>query len=165
MSQLFMQGKLAMMVSGRWSVPVFRSQAKFDWDIAPFPKGSAGSIVGIDSSGYAISKTTRFPQEAWSFIAFLSSTKAQTALAESGLIVPARQDVAHSQAFLQSPPQHSKTFIDIIEYGNPTHVPVRWNEIAEELGLALEPVFEGTRTAEEALKKVQPKIQILLEES
>ena len=44
MGQLFAQGKIAMFVSGRWSVPAFRQKLTFKWDIRPFPKGPAGSI-------------------------------------------------------------------------------------------------------------------------
>ncbi|PKL74187.1 MAG: sugar ABC transporter substrate-binding protein, partial [Candidatus Melainabacteria bacterium HGW-Melainabacteria-1] len=35
MSQLFMQGKLAMILNGRWAVPLYRQNLTFDWDIAP----------------------------------------------------------------------------------------------------------------------------------
>lgn len=163
MSQLFLQGKLAMMVSGRWSVPVFREQAQFQWDIAPFPKGKAGSVVGIDASGYAISNTTPYPKESWALVQFLSSQPAQQAFSQSGLIVPARKDVANDPAFLQAPPAHGRYFIEALSTGYPTHTPVRWNEISEELGLALEPVWEGTLPAKTAIQKAAPKIETLLQ--
>jgi multiple sugar transport system substrate-binding protein len=64
MSQLFLQQKIAMMVSGRWSVPVLREQAKFQWDVAPLPVGPSGrSRVGIDASGYAISAKPNIPRK------------------------------------------------------------------------------------------------------
>lgn len=163
MSQLFLQGDLAMLISGRWSVPVLRQQATFRWDVAPFPKGEAGSVVGIDASGYAIAKESKHPKESWALVAFLSSVEAQEAFSESGLIVPARQDVAQSPRFLEPPPLHGRYFIDAVAGGSPTHVPARWNEIAEELGLALEPVWEGTQQAEPAIRAVAPKIERLLQ--
>lgn len=163
MSQLFLQGKLAIMVSGRWTVPVLRQQAKFNWDVAPFPTGKNGSRVGIDASGYAISRKTANPDACWALVSFLSSRQAQEAFAQSGLIVPARKDVAQAPAFLSAPPAHGRVFIDIIESGVPTHVPERWNEIAEELNLALEPVWEGTQTAKDAMDGVAPKIEKLLQ--
>ncbi len=163
MSQLFLQGRLAMLVSGRWSVPVLRDQAKFKWSIAPFPKGSKGSVVGIDSSGYAISSNTKHPQESWQFVSFLSSAKAQKMFTKSGLIIPARKDIANSKHFLGKQSEHGEYFIDAIATGYPTHVPLRWNEITEELDVALEPVWEGNLQAEQAIRKVAPKIEKLLQ--
>ncbi len=163
MSQLFLQGKLAMMVSGRWSVPILRKQAKFHWDVVPFPQGNAGSVVGVDASGYAISKVTQHPQESWELVQFLSSHHAQQIFSQSGLIVPARIDVAQSAGFLKNPPAHGRYFISVIAQGQPSHTPVRWDEISEELDLALEPVWEGTTTAKQAIESVSPKIEKLLQ--
>lgn len=164
MSQLFLQQRLAMMVSGRWSVPLLRKQADFNWDVVPLPKGPDGSRVGIDASGYALSAQSKHPEESWELIAFLNSQEAQQAFAESGLIVPARRDVAGSEAFLglSEPPAHASAFLEVIETGVPTHVPPRWNEVSEELTLALEPVWDGKQTVAEAVAGVTPKIRRLL---
>jgi multiple sugar transport system substrate-binding protein len=164
MSQLFIQEKLAMLLSGRWSVPVLRRQAHFHWDIVPFPKGPGGSVVGIDASGYAISGTSRHLKEAWMLVSFLSSRKSQEQFVQSGLIVPARKDIAGSPLFRASPPAHSQYFISAMTTGKPSHIPQAWNEVAEELGLALEPVWEGTKPADRAMAEVTPKIQRLLHE-
>ena len=60
MAQMFLQGKIAMHISGRWLVPKYRESAHFDWDITQFPKGTKGSIVPLDASGWAISsKSTK----------------------------------------------------------------------------------------------------------
>lgn len=162
MSQLFLQGKLAMMVGGRWSVPVLRQQARFEWDVVPFPHGKSGSVVGIDASGYAVSATTGHLKESLALVAFLSSREAQEAFNQSGLIVPARKDVAESRSFLSAPPEHGRYFVEVINQGYPTHVPERWNEIAEELNVALEPVWEGTQKAQDAIARVEPRIRKLL---
>ncbi len=168
MSQLFLQQKVAMLVSGRWSVPVLREQAKFQWDVAPFPVGPGGqSRVGIDASGYAISAHTPHPQACFELIRFLLSAKAIAAVSQSGLIVPARPDVAESALFLSpgQAPAHGRVFLDVIPTGVPTRTSPRWNEFSEELGLALEPVWDGQQEAGAALTAVQPKLQHLLEVS
>ncbi len=165
MSQMFLQGKLAMMVSGRWSVPVLREQATFHWDVVPFPKGPVGeSRVGIDASGYAIAAKTEHPDESFELVEFLLSQKALTAFTESGLIIPARPDVANSPVFLApgQTPQNSQAFLEVIPTGVPTHTPPRWNEIAEELTLALQAVWDGKQTAEEAVMAISPKLERML---
>lgn len=164
MSQLFLQQKLAMMVSGRWSVPVLREQAKFRWDVVPLPNGPAGSRVGIDASGYGISTQSQHPQESWALIRFLLSKEALLKVAASGLIVPAREDVANAPGFLNpgAAPVHSAAFIEVIAKGVPTHTPPRWNEFSEELGLALDPVWEGKQTPQVALQHAKPRLEKIL---
>ncbi len=169
MSQLFLQQKIAMLVSGRWSVPVLREQATFDWDVAPFPRGTSGqSRVGIDASGYAIAAHSAHPRESWALLKFLVSKKAITAFSQSGLIVPARPDVAQNDAFLEpaAKPQHSRVFLNAITHGGvPTQAVPRWNELSESLQLALEPVWNGQVSAKDALHPTKPALQRLLEDA
>ncbi|MDX2085088.1 MAG: sugar ABC transporter substrate-binding protein [Candidatus Melainabacteria bacterium] len=167
MSQLFVQQRLAMLVSGRWSVPVFREQALFNWDVVPLPTGPAGvSRVGVDASGYAMAAKTPHPEAAWKLIAHLTSRQAVAQFAESGLIVPARQDVAEQAAFLdpRQPPANSRAFLQVITTGVPSQTPPRWNEVSETLGLALEPVWDGKQTVAEAIGQLTPTINALLNE-
>ncbi|MBX2861781.1 MAG: sugar ABC transporter substrate-binding protein [Vampirovibrio sp.] len=164
MSQLFLQQKLGMMISGRWSVPFLRQKATFDWDVAPFPSGQEGSKVGIDASGYAMASSTPHPEASWAFIEFMSSPKAMAKFTQSGLIVPARMDVAKSSAFLAENqlPAHSGVFLETIDSGVPTRSHPRWNELSEEVQLALDPVWDGQAEPGEALLAVQDKIQRIL---
>lgn len=165
MSQLFLQGKLAMMVNGRWSVPVLREQAGFDWDVVTFPHSKAGSRVGIDASGYAIWAKTKHPKESEALVAYLSSRASQRALAQTGLIVPARRDIAESDIFLapQERPGNSRAFLLAIGSGVPSRTPVRWNEIAEELTVALDPVWDGKTDPQAALSAVEARVNRMLE--
>jgi multiple sugar transport system substrate-binding protein len=167
MTQLFIQQRLAMMVNGRWVVPLLRKEAAFDWDVVPFPAGPSGSHVGIDSSGYAMAAQSKHPKEAWQLIEFLSSRAAQEAVTRSGLIIPARRDVAESSLFLSrtEKPVHGQVFLEAIDTGIPTQSHPRWNELSEELNLALEPVWDGKQSANAAMKKVQPVINTLLAET
>jgi len=166
MSQLFLQGKLAMLISGRWSVPVFRQQASFSWDIRPFPAGPAGSHVGVDSSGYALASQSKHPNEAWQVIAFLSAAESQQALTRSGLIIPARRDIAESQTFLQPTlaPTSSGFFLSAIETGIPTQSHPRWNELEETFVQGLDPVWDGKMTAKNAVKTMLPALEHIVRE-
>lgn len=167
MSQWFLQQKLAMMVSGRWSVPVLREQADFDWDVAPMPVGPAGSRTGLDASGYAMAADTAHPNAAWAFIEFLSSPEAVSRFTASGLIIPARRDVANTNVFLQPEkrPQNGRVFLEVIETGVPTRSHPRWNELSEMLMLGLDPAWDGQLSPKSAVQKLTPEISGLLEVS
>ena len=142
MAQLFLQERIGMYLSGRWMVPKFREDASFDWDIAQFPKGTKGSIVQLDASGWAISKSSKHKAEALKLINYLSNEKSIEKFTQSGLIVPARKDVANSLYFLNSQkPKNAKVFIDIIETSKPTPVTVDYREILDNLKKDMEKRF------------------------
>lgn len=135
MAQMFLQGQLAMELSGRWLVPKFREDAKFRWDVAPFPNGSKGSVVPLDASGWAVSKSSKNKTAAIKLIDFLSSKTSSEKFAKSGLIVPARISVANGKYFLdaKSKPQNAKVFLDAIKTSKPTPVTPDYSEIQDEL--------------------------------
>lgn len=142
MAQLFLQERIGMYLSGRWMVPKLREEASFDWDIAQFPKGTKGSIVQLDASGWAISKSSKHKAEALKLINYLSDEKSIEKFTQSGLIVPARKDVANSQSFLNGQkPKNAKVFIEIIETSKPTPVTVNYREILDNLKNDMEKRF------------------------
>lgn len=140
MAQMFLQGRLAMHLSGRWLVPKYREEAVFEWDVAPFPKGDAGSVVPMDASGWAISKTSKHKPEALKLIKFLSSKNSIEKLTKSGLIIPARKDCANS-VLTEKKPANSQVFIDVINTSKPTPVSVNYNEINDKIKECTEKIF------------------------
>ena len=145
MAQMFLQGKLAMHLSGRWLVPKYRKSADFDWDVAPFPKGTKGSIVPLDASGWAISADSKHKEEAAKLIKFLSSKENLEKFSESGLIVPARIDSANSKSFLNgNKPKNAKVFLDVAKTSKPTPVCINYNEILDRTKQKLEKKFNSS---------------------
>lgn len=134
MAQLFLQGKLAMQVSGRWLVPKYREDANFDWDVINFPSGEEGSVVPLDASGWAIAKSSKHKLAAKKLIEFLASRDSIEKITQSGLIVPARIDVAED-SFLNTnlSPKNARVFTDIIRTAKVTPVSVNYNEIIDRI--------------------------------
>lgn len=142
MAQMFLQQKLGMYISGRWMVPKLREEASFDWDVTQFPKGTNGSIVQLDASGWAIAKSSKHKEEAQKLVNYLASKENSEKFATSGLIVPARKDASKSKYFLDGQkPVHSKIFLDIIETSKPTPVTVDYREITDKLKKSMETKF------------------------
>lgn len=134
MAQMFLEGKLAMQLSGRWLVPKYREEATFEWNVVNFPSGDAGSVVPLDASGWAVAKSSKHKAEAMRLIDFLSSKKNIEKISQSGLIVPARIDAARS-AFLNDTqaPKNNHIFLDVIKTSKPTPVPINYSEIQDDL--------------------------------
>lgn len=165
MAQLFLQEKIAMHISGRWSVPGYRKNAKFDWDVIKFPQGNKGSIVDADASGWAISKASKNKNEAWKFVKFLASQRSISDFTSIGLIIPSRHDVADSNVFLdiKKKPVNAKVFIEVIPESMPTPANEKYQEIIDIINKELEPVFRGKKTVYDVVdEELNNKIQKLL---
>lgn len=152
-AQMFIEGRAAMHLSGRWLVPRYRKDIKFDWDIARFPYGRVGSVVDADSSGWAMSKNSKHKEQAWRLIEFLASKDSIKKLSSDGLIVPARIDIAYSDNFLKPDlkPKNAKIFVDIIPDSIPTPSNENYQEINDLTSAQLEPLWYGNKKAKEVV--------------
>lgn len=142
MAQMFLDGKLAMQLSGRWLVPKYREEAKFEWNVINFPSGDAGSVVPLDASGWAVAKSSKHKAEAMRLIDFLSSKENIMKISQSGLIVPARIDAARG-AFLNDKklPKNNHIFLDVIKTSKPTPVSINYAEIQDDLKQRTDSLF------------------------
>ena len=132
MAQMFLQGKLAMHLSGRWLTPKYLEEAKFDWGTVVFPAGEEGSVVPLDASGWAVSKSSKHKDEAIEFVNYLSSREVIEKFAQTGLIVPARTDVDFLGAAV---------YKAALKTAMPTQVSVDYNKVLDELKEELEFLF------------------------
>ena len=126
---MFLEGKIAMHLSGRWLVPKYKDTASFDWDVINFPRYASP----IDASGWAISKQTKSKDAAVKFVLFLSKKENICKMTEGGLILPARLDVAYSKEFLKTGPKHSEIFLDTAKNSEITTVTKDCNKITDKL--------------------------------
>lgn len=132
MAQMFLQGKLAMHLSGRWLTPKYTEDAGFEWGTVTFPAGREGSIVPLDASGWAVSKSSSHKEEALRFVDYLTSRETIEKFAATGLIVPARQDVDFAGA---------EVYRKTLKNAKPTPVSVDYNKVLDGLKIKLEPLF------------------------
>lgn len=133
MAQMFLQGKIAMHLSGRWLTPKYLEDATFNWEVVTFPSGTNGSIVPLDSSGWAVSKSTKHKEESIIFVNYLASKKVIEKFASTGLIVPARNDVDF---------EGKSVYLQALKTAQPTPVSVDYNKILDGLKIKLEVLFD-----------------------
>ena len=133
MAQMFLNKKIAMHLSGRWLVPKYREAANFNWDIINFPSGMQGSIVPADASGWAVNKYSTHKKEALELVKFLSSKNSISKFTQSGLIVPARIDVAESNIFINGKPENSEVFIKTIKTSKKTPVNNNYKKLTDKI--------------------------------
>ena len=128
-ASVFLGGKVGMAGPfGRWVVPSYRNipttaNGGFDWDFAPLPRGASEANCVLTVS-WSIAKHTKYPEESWKLVKWLTDAKSQAASARLGLAIPTLKTVAESAAFLDAtlPPANNQGYLDAI----PEAVVIGW---------------------------------------
>lgn len=165
--QLFLSNKVAMFISGRWSTQqLWNAEDAPNWDIAHMPYGPAGRFTRSSAGSHAIAAATKYPDQAWKLVKYLSSADLMDAFAASGLVVPAYEPSAYSDTFLQPEmenPANPEIFLDCLEYGKlePVNTPA-FPEIDATMYAELDAVWSGAKTAEKFAQNVKVLIDDIL---
>lgn len=127
---LMAAGKIAMAGGGRWPVLQMTKAGFNDFDIQYFPKWRE-QVTEFGLGGVVILKSSRYPQEAWKWVKFLSSKQAHELMTKLGQSIPARRSVAESPAMFELPPKNAKIFYESILGPNakPVPSPATYNRI------------------------------------
>lgn len=163
---MFSSGRLGMFLSGIWETPGLRNYS-FKWDVAMFPKNAQGvRAFGSGGSGYAILKSSQKKKESWEVIKALTGASGQEKLAKRGLAQPSRIQVAEGENWAGDPlpPANKKMLNQAVEYVvfSPFHP--RWREIESKYIIpALDLVFNGKKSAQEALPPLASQINAILQ--
>ena len=166
---MFASGRLAMFLSGIWETPALREKYDFHWDVAMFPKNKTGvRRFGSGGTGYGVMKSTQHPKESWEVVKALTSAPVQAEMARRGLSQPALRSIASGPDWAENdlPPLNKKMLNEAVNYivFDPFHA--GWREIeAKYIIPELDLVKSGKETAEEAVKKIAPKINAMLQQS
>jgi multiple sugar transport system substrate-binding protein len=88
--QAFVNGRIAMVEDGSWSLKDILAGARFRVGVAPFPKGPARRATLATTDGFAIYAGTRHPEAAWELVKFLISREYGRAMARANFLQPAR---------------------------------------------------------------------------
>ena len=160
----FMTGRVAMTVSGRWSMKIF-AEADFDWSVAPLPKGRI-HYVPIGNVHVAANSKTKEPAACWTFLTFLVSDEAQRLVTEVKMECPVRISVAETAAFRDGYGRQDENDVVIGELRRASPIPTFPGQ-AEWLDYCrpeLDQVLLGKQTLEEAAKKIKAQYAKIREE-
>jgi multiple sugar transport system substrate-binding protein len=95
----FVSGDAAMVIDGPWQLAYVGEQVPFSFGVATIPAGDAGTSTPVSGSGYGVSASCQYPEEAALAVASLTGPEAQKTLAEMGRAYPAR--VAEQPAYFE----------------------------------------------------------------
>lgn len=166
---MFSTGKIACIENGRWAVTSYR-QFGFDWDVCPMPSFTEKPLQNSwsGSVGYAVSARSKKADEAYKLVEYFASPDGQELMSAMGFSIPLYSDIAKTDKFLQptKKPANAKAFITAAENqqaGLWQLVPNKsW---IDTLNQEMSPVWEGKKTAEQAIGDMKPKIDGILKAS
>ena len=162
LDERFADGSLAMFMSSRREVPGFRTIEAFRWDVAAFPRAEEDFTV-LHSDAYCVAKAGS-TEAAAAFVAFAAGPEGQRLLARSGRTVPSRPDVARSGAFLDRarPPASARVFLDAVPRIKRLPTDAKWTEAEDAADLALERMYYGDLSVDEAVERIERETGPLL---
>jgi multiple sugar transport system permease protein len=167
-SQLFANGKIAMMIDGHWRMPRLlrqMEQGNLDIGIAPIPRHSGGQKVNVMyESGWCVPVSSRHPREAALLAAFMAGEEANRIRAVRHLEIPssravAEELVAHDslgfeRAFVAEVPFCRQPWGSLIE---------RFSEVEWTLQDAVDEVLVNGQPIHETMNRYATKIDRQLE--
>jgi multiple sugar transport system substrate-binding protein len=162
-SELFLSGKLGMLVTGIWMFGAF-ADADFNWDVQIEPMINQHAHHFF-ANGVAVSATTENPEAAAQWVEFLTSSEtAANVRVESAWELPALDQPEYFEAYLTlTPPTNRAAVFEALESPVTPPVIVRQNEMQDAVNALLTQVVDGELTAQEALDEAKTELDALLQ--
>jgi multiple sugar transport system substrate-binding protein len=162
-SELFLSGKLGMLVTGIWMFGAF-ADAEFAWDVEIEPAINQ-KAHHFFANGVAVSATTSNPEAAALWAEFLTASEtAANVRVESGWELPALDQPEYFESYLtQTPPDNREAVFMALE--SPVTPPVieRQNEMQDAVNGLIGQVVDGELSAQEALDQAKEILDGLIQ--
>jgi multiple sugar transport system substrate-binding protein len=161
---LFLSGKLGMIVTGIWMFGAFQ-EAPFAWDVQIEPMINQHAHHFF-ANGVAVSASTENPDAAVAWAEYLtaSQTAAQVRV-DAGWELPALNQPEYFESYLElTPPDNREAVFMALESPVTPPVIVRQNEMQDAVNALLTQVVDGELTAQEALDQAKETLDSLIAE-
>ncbi|MEA5571735.1 ABC transporter substrate-binding protein [Calothrix sp. UHCC 0171] len=117
-SEMFGQGKAAMVIEGNWAIPFLKETfPKLDFAIAEIPKVNNQSGTMVFTVAYVMNKQSKHKPEAWELISYLTGKEGMQKWTGTGFALPTRKSVAANLGYDQDPLRSS--LVAGVNYGTP----------------------------------------------
>ena len=158
---LFSSGKVAMVFEGSWMISAAKT-LKFNWDIAPLPKGPNGRVSAFNGLAHVVAAKTKYPNEAWKLAKWMDSYESQKIIAKYGSAFPAIGKLMPEYLAGLKGSQKFKYFSD--ETANTGLMPmhVNWAQMNDMIIREIDMIFSGSESAKDGVKNIKDQITPLL---
>lgn len=171
----FRAQKTAVEVTGGWGWYQFSDIKDFHMGVAAIPYGNAARKDVQFADPWIMSSKTPHPQEAWTFFKFLISKETMASLSNVTHNPPVRlslqqdwyKNVAASPLFQGMTEADVRAAFDgSLKYGkeSPNHLLVRFDQLDQVVGAALDPIVNNKATAADTLPAANAKLTAALKQ-
>jgi ABC-type glycerol-3-phosphate transport system substrate-binding protein len=157
-NQLFMTGRVGMIIDGPWRQGSLREQApNLKWAVAQLPPAAGKAPRYLTSSWYyTLFKGGKNPDAAFRFVEFLLRPEN---MAKSVVTLPARKSAAADPRFATA---QYKPWVEAIPNAIPFTPTDKFTEIADVVGDAVQQVLGGRADAEKAAAEASRRIDAIV---
>jgi multiple sugar transport system substrate-binding protein len=155
---MFKSGKVAMAFGNHSDIPVFAQTSGLRWDVVPLPAGKKRANV-LGGAGYAVHKNSKYKEEAWTFVKWLTGPIGQALFADTGVVVPARKSVRENNLFLRLQPYNTQVFLQETEIGVPYPEFLLSGDVDSLMDEQLKPVWQGKATAADVFAGLPAQVE------
>ncbi|GAP05182.1 ABC-type sugar transport system, periplasmic component [Anaerolinea thermolimosa] len=164
-TQMFINGKLAMMDNGRWPQTDLMKAENLDFGLVlhPINPNTKKRVTVLHTSAFCVNPATKYKDEAWQFAKFIGGPVGNKLFGQAGWAVPAVPSAVKELGWETDPIE--KVWIEAIPYATVQPCFMRttaWDKADSEFYNALQAVWLGQATPEEAMKKVAPIVDDIL---
>ncbi len=120
-SEMFGQGKVAMVIEGNWAIPYLQEtypQLEFATSQVPSINGKPGTMAF--TVAYVMNKQTKHKPEAWKLISYLTGKEGMEKWTSKGFALPSRKSIAEKLGYEQDPLRSA--LVTGINYATPWEV-------------------------------------------
>lgn len=164
----FMSGRVAMTFTGGWGLWTYQP-AEFEWGVAALPYNE-GRKVPLYVDPWNISAKTKYPEEAWKFVKFITDPQGGAkSFMETTSAPPAQIELedewyAMMSKKLNIPTEDLQKLNDgVSKYGRgaDNHLITKFSTIRTTMDQTMTSVYSGKKTVEEGLKEFDKNLRSL----
>ncbi len=167
----WLAGRVAMATTASWNTPTYNKFGAFgkgNWDVVPWPKGPARQITGSFGSGFGITRDSKYPDAAWTYLReYLSKEGQEFMWGRTGRGSVSRKSAY--QSWMDSPeaPPSVKYFKEAMEkyavIGRPISAVA--NRVIDIINREIDQVMNGQKSAKDAVAEIQRQADPILAEN
>ncbi|MGB3641092.1 MAG: ABC transporter substrate-binding protein [Rivularia sp. (in: cyanobacteria)] len=153
-SEMFAQGKVAMVVEGNWAIPYLKEtfpNLEFGTAEVPTINGKKGTMVF--TVAYVMNKRAKHKAEAWELISYLTGKQGMEKWTKNGIALPTRKSVAEKLGYEQD--SLRSAFVAGIDYAIPWQIGKYSAPIVNNFENQFTSAILGQQPLEKAMKKAQ----------
>ncbi len=161
----FETGRIVMLDEGPWMWPSFQAptvRSKVPWEMAAMPYGPAGAFTRMAGNGDGLSVQSKNPDMAWKLLEFNTVGDGQslewTQLYSNG--IPGKKSFANDPRWASwFSPSSKQTLVQLPDYARTSPKHPNWAEVQTVLASALDQMWTGQISVDQAVKDAQVKME------